>query len=81
MMEFLDPQEVEKLKNNKLGQRQSQTPFSSVFWVQKEFGYKKMLGPKEIQLKKMGSQKCWFKKKFVPKKLWVQKLFDLTCLI
>ena len=23
---------------NKLGQRQSQTPFSSAFWVQKDFG-------------------------------------------
>ena len=28
------------LNDNKLGQHQSQTPFSSAFWVQKDFQYK-----------------------------------------
>ena len=33
-----------KIKDNKLGQRQSQTPFSSAFWIQKDFKSKKVLG-------------------------------------
>ena len=43
-----------QIRGNKLGQRQSQTPFSSAFWFQKD---------------------C------EPKKFWVHKVFDLTCLI
>ena len=31
---------------NKLGQRLSQTPFSSAFWIQKDFKSKTVLGPK-----------------------------------
>ena len=31
------------LQLNKLGQRQSQTPFSSAFWVQQDFRSKKVL--------------------------------------
>ena len=40
-------------KNNrdKLGQRQSQTPFSSASWVQKDFTSKKVLGPKNFNSK------------------------------
>ena len=37
---------------NKLGQRQSQTPISSAFWVQKDSMPKKIVGPKNN-----GSQK------------------------
>ena len=31
-------------RGNKLDQRQSQTPFSSAFWIQKDFKSKKVLG-------------------------------------
>ena len=37
---------------NKLGQRQSQTLFSSAFWVQKDFGLKKVSGPKKFWVQK-----------------------------
>ena len=37
----------------KLGQRQSQTPFSSAFWVQKDFRSKKVLGPKSFKSKRI----------------------------
>ena len=50
-------------KGGKLGQHQSQIPFLSAFWVQKDFGPKKMLDPK----------KCWVKKMFGPIKCLVQK--------
>ena len=33
------------LTKNMLGQRKSQTPISSAFWVQKDFWVKKVLGP------------------------------------
>ena len=45
-LRFLEENEVchvgadQKLKENKLGQHQSQTPFSIAFWVQKDFQYK-----------------------------------------
>ena len=42
---------------NKLGQRQSQTPFSSTFWVQKDLSQKK----------------CWVQTNFSWKKNWLQK--------
>ena len=41
---LLDP--ILENKDNKLGQRQSQTPFSSAFWIQKDFKSKKVLRPK-----------------------------------
>ena len=67
-----------KKKKNKLGQRQSQTSFSSAFWilstkkfcVQKNFVSKKILGPKKFRVQKnFGS-----KKTLGPKKFWVQKM-------
>ena len=42
---------------NKLGQRQSQTPYSSAFWVQKNFK----------------SKKFWVQKNFGPQKYSVSK--------
>ena len=47
---------------NKLGQRQSQTPFSSTFLDQKDFWSKKVLGSKHFSLR------C--------NKFWVQKISD-----
>ena len=41
----------------KLGQRQSQTPFSSAFWVKEYFGSKKF-----------GFKKIWIKKILIPNK-------------
>ena len=35
-----------------MGQRQSQTPFSSAFWVQKDFERKKIVGSKKILVTK-----------------------------
>ena len=46
-------EEKRENKEDKLGQRQSQTPFSSAFWVQKDFDYKKLLGPKHASSEKM----------------------------
>ena len=54
---------LQTYKQNKLGQRQSQTPFSSAFRVQKDFRSKKVLGPK----------KFWIQKNF-ESNLWIQKL-------
>ena len=64
-----------KIKHGKLGQRQSQTPISSAFWVQKDFGFKKCW----VQ-KKFGSKKIVCPKKFGPSnfgsnKCRVQKMF------
>ena len=42
-----------KKKENKLGQRQSQTPFSSAFWVQTDFWSKKVLDPKKFSSKQI----------------------------
>ena len=70
---------------NKLGQRQSQTPISSAFQVQKDFGVKKcwveiifcskkMLGPKKCQYQNyLSYQKIWVQKILGPNKFWVQK--------
>ena len=49
-----------------MGQRQSQTPFSSAFWVQKVFRSKKVLSQKKISLEKMMG----------PKNFWVQIILD-----
>ena len=38
---------------NKLGQCQSQIPFSSAFWVQKDLEYKKLFGQKNVSSKKI----------------------------
>ena len=47
-----------KNMENKLGQRQSQTPFSSAFWVQKDQGSKKKFGAqKKISSKKIFGSK------------------------
>ena len=76
---------VYEKKFNKLGQRQSQTPFSSAFWVQKYFQYRKLLGPKKFQFRKFfvsnkilgqkdfGSKKFWFKKLLGQQKFWFKK--------
>ena len=45
--------------NSKLGQRQSQTPFSSAFWVKKSNGSKKI-----VRQKNLGSEKFEFKNNF-----------------
>ena len=52
------------MKRNKLGQRQSQTPISSAFWVQKDFGLKKVLGPKNLGSKKIVGPKKAFEQKY-----------------
>ena len=53
-LDFMRNKSKQALKNmvNKLGQRQSQTPFSSAFCVQKEFRSKKVLGLKSFNSKK-----------------------------
>ena len=56
-----------KKKCNKLGQRQSQTPFSSGFWVQKDFMSKKIVGPNHFWLQKVGLEKI-----LSQKKIWEQ---------
>ena len=58
-----------ELKNtiNKLGQRQSQTPFSSVFWVQKDFRPKKILGPKILDPKTLSQIKILSSENFASK--------------
>ena len=47
---FKHGREIKLKKNikNKLGQRQSQTPFSSAFWVQKDFELTEGSGPKKF---------------------------------
>ena len=74
-----DFRDKEKEKD-KLGQRQSQTPFSSAFWVltkfgQKKFRVKQIFGPRKFLF---GPTKLWVKKNFGPKKIWVKQIFDLT---
>ena len=71
----------------KLGQRQSQTPISSAFWVLKDFGLKKVLGPKRFSSKKiLGPKKMLLQKWFLVQqnlgskilssnKFWVKKNF------
>ena len=54
---------TKKCQINKLGQCQSPTPFSSLFFVQKDFGYKKLLGPKNDSSKNF----------LIPTKFWVKK--------
>ena len=49
---------------NKLGQRQSQTPISSAFWVQKDFGLKSVGSQKNKLQKNFGSKNRSQKKKF-----------------
>ena len=56
--------------NDKLGQRQSQTPFSSAFWVQKIFGTKQFWVQKYFKTEKNVAQK-----NFGSKKTWVQRYF------
>ena len=58
-----------KDKGNKLGQRQSQTPFSSAFWVQKSVGSKQVL----VAKKNLGPKKFWDKKILGQKEFCVQK--------
>ena len=60
-------------------QRQSQNPFSSAFWVQKDFVLNQILGPKTFWVQKiLGPKKFRVQKKFEskryldPKKFWVQ---------
>ena len=57
-------------RQNKLGQHQSQTPFSCAFWVQESVGSKQILGAKYFLVK--NNFVC---KSFVSKKCWVQKKF------
>ena len=64
---------------NRLGQRQSEIPFSTVFWVQKVFqknvNTKNKLGPKDFGEKNVGSTKIfWVRKILGP------KISDLSCL-
>ena len=60
-----------KIKN-KLGQRKSQTPFSSAFWVQKDFMSKKSFGFKSFL-----APKSWVIKILSRKNLGI-KIFFLT---
>ena len=54
---------IKKFSSNKLGQRQSQTPFSSAFWVQKDFE------PKNFGSKIFLTWPVWFN----------QSKLNLTC--
>ena len=61
----------EKIKKNKFGQCQSQTPLSSAFWVQKDIGSKKILGLNKTFGSKNffeSKQNFWFKNNFWSKK-------------
>ena len=59
---------------NKLGQRQSQTPISSAFQVQKDFGVKKCWVEIIFCSKKMlGPKKCQYQNYLSYQKIWVQK--------
>ena len=40
---------LQKIREDKLGQRQSQTPFSSAFWVKKDFEPKRFWFQKCLQ--------------------------------
>ena len=61
-----------------MGQRQSQTPISSTFRVQK-YSYQNNLSSKNIKVQKFWVQKkiCVKKKIWVEKKFWAQKNFVL----
>ena len=67
-------------QKNKLGQRQSQTAFSSAFWVQKSVGsknlnYRKISGPTNFGSKKLWVQKILGPENFESKKIKVPKKF------
>ena len=65
---------------NKLGQHQSQTPISSAFWVQKDFGLKKCW-VKKIQFQKnLGPKKVLvpYQNNFRSKKYGFKKLLKVT---
>ena len=66
----------------KLGQRQSQTPFSSAFWVQKDLEYKnfrvqKMLVPKNFWIQDFFGPKFFGTKTFLDlKSFWTQNALE-----
>ena len=65
-MKTLEVQNCGKMQNilNKLGQRQSQTPFSSEFWVQNSVEPRKISIPKKFWVKKILVQKIKGQRKF-----------------
>ena len=59
--------EIGKINENKFGQRQSRTPFSSVIWIQEKSMYK-------ILIQKKSESKKFVSKKFVPEKCKIQTI-------
>ena len=62
----------------KLGQHQSQTPFSSAFWVQKNFRSKNILGPKNFGSKNFESEKNFEFRKFCIQRILSPKILGLS---
>ena len=59
---------------NMLGKRQSQTPLSSAFYVQKDFWSKQIFGLIKFWVwKHVGSKRLWILKMSGQKPIWVQK--------